>query len=186
MIHKYPCANPRGYFFQADLAARVSVCGGCIRAFRWSRGSFWVPLSVCSPHSGLDVPLLSSLSSLSFTTLPRFPFSTSEKNLYESLYFPFSFFFRSATPLEGIEGMCVRLSSSLSPDLFLICASFKLPLLAAAFPRYIPASLLRVMLWMESIGLLTPACSYQRLAVSIPISFPAYDPLSPLSPLLQL
>lgn len=113
--------------------------------------------------------------------------SRRRKKIFTNLcIFLFLFFFRSATPLEGIEGMCVRLSSSLSPDLFLICASFKLPLLAAAFPRYIPASLLRVMLWMESNGLLTPACSYQRLAVSIPISFPAYDPLSPLSPLLQL
>lgn len=107
----------------------------------------------------------------------------SEKSIRISVFFSFLSFRHS---LEGIEGMCVRLSSSLSPDLSLICASFNLPLLATAFPRahYIPASLLRVMLSMESIGLLTLACSYQRLAVSIPISFPLTIPHLPSSSII--
>lgn len=104
-----------------------------------------------SPHSGLDIPLFSSSSSSLSSSRLFLDFYSRLGTIYSNICI-FSFLsFRHS--LEGIEGMCVRLSSSLSPDLSLICASFDLPLLATAFPRarYIPVSLWRVMLLMESI-----------------------------------
>lgn len=161
------------------------ACGGCTfipvvsRVFLGSAVGQSPHPAWTSPSSPL-LPLLSS--SLSFTTLALNSFAIGKFYTDICISFLFSFLsFPGGCRRYVLRGGCHLI---IPRSVSLICASFypPPPLLAAAFPRagYIPSSLLRVMLSMESIGLLTIVCSYQRLVVSIPFSFPLTIPQSPL------